>query len=217
MPTQSDRVALTTGGTGEAAAECEAAAEDAKMSDLWDFNKPYLSNLLIMMLCWQALGFTNTLVSFEMKYLEGDIFINSYTAALAETIAKLGAGVVLVQLGTKPLFAAAFLIAFAGSLNLLNLTEGSDPFLASVFIMMTKFGVSMGWVAACMCLIELFPASLVATAFGLCNVAAKLVCMVAPIVAEVKPPTPMMIVAVITAFAGLLSQKFKLQNQLKEV
>ena len=198
-----DKVALTTGGTGEAAEE--AVEEENKISDMWDISKPYLPNLLIMMICWQALGFTNTLVSFEMKYLEGDIFINSYTAALAEAVAKLGAGVVLVRLGTKPLFATAFLIAFCGAFNLLYMSDGIDPFLASIFIMMTKFGVSMGWVAACMCLIELFPASLVATAFGICNVAVKIVCMVAPIMAEVDPPTPMLIVAVITACAGLLS------------
>jgi len=148
-----------------------------------------------------------------MKYLEGDIFINSFTAAMAETVAKLGAGVLLVKFGTKPLFGAAFLIAFAGASNLLYLTEGADPMLTSTFIMMTKFGVSMGWVAACMCLIELFPASLVATAFGLCNVSNKLVCMVAPIIAEVEPPTPMFIVAVITALAGVLSQKFKLRHE----
>ena len=187
------------------------------MGDMWDPRKPYIGNLLIMMLCWQALGFTNTLVSFEMKYLEGDIFLNSFTAAFAETVAKLGAGVLLVKFGSKPLFAAAFLIAFMGATNLLLLHEGADAILASAFIMMTKFGVSMGWVAACMCLIELFPASLVATAFGLCNVSNKLVCMVAPIVAEVEPPTPMFIVSIITAIAGLLSQKFKLKGEsLKE-
>jgi len=72
-----------------------------------------------MMLTWQALGFTYTLVSFEMKYLQGDIFTNSYTSALAETVAKLGAGVVLMRLGTKTLFAMAFGIAFLGSFSLL--------------------------------------------------------------------------------------------------
>jgi hypothetical protein len=71
--------------------------------------------------------------------------------------------------------------------------------------MMTKFGVSMGWVAACLCLIELFPASLVATAFGICNVSCKLVAMIATIVAEIEPPTPMFIVAIVTFIAGFLT------------
>ena len=229
----SQRVSLSTGGTGESNAQGvvsnqqltedeeqkEDEDEEANTSDLWDMQKPYLPNLLIMMLCWQALGFTNTLVSFEMKYLDGDIFINSYTAALAEAVAKLGAGVVLVRLGSKPLFAAAFLIAFIGAFNLVYLASGADPILASIFIMMTKFGVSMGWVAACMCLIELFPSRFVATAFGFCNVSCKLVAMIAPIVAEIKPPLPMFIVAIITAIAGLLAQKLQLRvrsESLKE-
>ena len=72
-----------------------------------------------MALTWQALGFTYILVSFELKYLPGDIFTNSYTSAVAEIIAKLGAGVVLMRLGMKPLFAAAFFIAFMGAFNLL--------------------------------------------------------------------------------------------------
>lgn len=74
---------------------------------------------MIMTLTWQALGFTYTLVSFELKYLQGDIFMNSYNSAIAEIIAKLGAGVVLVRMGVKPLFAAAFFIAFLGAINLL--------------------------------------------------------------------------------------------------
>ena len=123
------------------------------MSDLWDPRKPYLRNLLIMALTWQALGFTYTLVSFELKYLPGDIFSNSYTSAVAEIIAKLGAGVVLMRLGMKPLFAAAFFIAFMGAFNLLQLSEHADPLSASMLIMMTKFGVSMGWVAAIITLI----------------------------------------------------------------
>ena len=80
----------------------------------------------------------------------------------------------------------------------------------SMLIMMTKFGVSMGWVPATLCLIDLFPSSLVATAFGICNVMNKLATMTAPMVAEVAPPTPMIIVAIITSIAGLLSQKFRL-------
>ena len=134
--------------------------------------------------------------------------MNSYASAGADIVAKLMAGVVLLRLGMKPLFAIAFLLAFTGSFNLLQLSEHADPLYASVYIMLTKFGVSMGWVAACLCLIELFPASLVATAFGICNVCNKLASMTAPLVAEVEPPTPMLIVAIITAIAGLLTQKF---------
>lgn len=147
-----------------------------------------------------------------MKYLQGDIFFNSYNSALAEAVAKIGAGVVLMRMGTKPLFAMAFMIAFLGSFSLLQLQDDENPILVAVFIMMTKFGVSMGWVAACLCLIELFPASLVATAFGICNVSNKLVCMIAPIVAEIAPPTPMFIVAIVTFMAGFLTQKFQLNK-----
>ena len=82
-------------------------------------DKPYFFNLLIMMLTWQALGFTYTLVSFELKYLPGDIFSNSYTSAIAEIFAKLGAGVVLLRVGMKPLFALSFFISFMGAFNLL--------------------------------------------------------------------------------------------------
>ena len=110
----------STGGTGVEGGErgTEVIAE-AKISDLWDPKKPYLRNLLIMTMTWQALGFTYSLISFELKYLPGDIFSNSYTSAVAEIIAKLGAGVVLMRMGMKPLFAAAFFIAFIGAFNML--------------------------------------------------------------------------------------------------
>lgn len=83
---------------------------------------------------------------------------------------------------------------------------------ASILIMMTKFGVSMGWVAASLSMIELFPSSLVATAFGICNVMNKSVAMIAPLVAEMPPPTPMLIVVTVTALAGVFTQQFRLNK-----
>ena len=184
---------------------------EAKISDLWDPRKPYLRNLLIMTLTWQALGFTYSLISFELKYLPGDIFSNSYTSAVAEIVAKLGAGVVLMRLGMKPLFGLAFFISFLGAFNMVQLSSGQvDPLYASILIMMTKFGVSMGWVAAIICVIQLFPSNLAATAFGICNVCNKLASMTSPMVAEIAQPTPMIIVAVVTAVMGVLTQKFEL-------
>ena len=164
-----------------------------------------------MTLTWQALGFAYTLVSFELKYLPGDIYSNSYTSAIAEIIAKLGAGFILMRVGFKPLFVLAFLISFMGAFNLLQTGSDTDPMVASVLVMMTKFGVSMGWVAAILLTIELFPSSLVATAYGICNVLNKLVSMIAPLVAEIAPPTPMIIVAIITTIAGFLTQKFQIK------
>ena len=178
--------------------------------DLFDYKKPYLTNLVIMMLTWSALGFSYTLVAFELKYLDGDIFLNSYTVGLAETVARLLAGVILLRYGIKPLFAGAFSISVVGSITLVYMGGAGGSLATSFNIMMTKFGVGMGWVAAFLSAIEIFPSELTGLVFGICNVCNKLVSLTAPMVAEMEPPTPLAMVAIVCTAATLLSQKFNL-------
>ena len=52
---------------------------------------------------------------------------------------------------------------------------------------------------------QIFPAIFAGTAFGLCNLGAKLATILAPMLAEVNPPAPMIIFVCTALLAGVLS------------
>jgi hypothetical protein len=50
----------------------------------------------------------------------------------------------------------------------------------------------------------LFPAIFAGTAFGICNIAAKISTILAPILAEFTPPLPMIIFTILTSMGAIL-------------
>jgi hypothetical protein len=51
----------------------------------------------------------------------------------------------------------------------------------------------------------LFPSIFAGTAFGFCNAGAKFSTIFSPMLAEVNPPTPMIVLSVLTSSAAVLS------------
>lgn len=58
-----------------------------------------LSNLLIFVFLFCAASFNYYLLNFFLKYMKGDIFINSIVSSLAETVAHIIAGLIVLKIG----------------------------------------------------------------------------------------------------------------------
>ena len=168
-------------------------------------DKTNLRNLLIMIYAWSTLAFGYFLVNFELKYLQGDIYKNAYTSSVAEIIAKLIGGIVLVKFGLKPIFAFCFTIACIGAVALIFVTDAND-WIISMLVMGAKFGISMGWVGCYMGMILLFKTTLVGAAMGCCNVICRLAAMAAPLIAELDAPIPMITIGVLTIIGAVITQ-----------
>jgi hypothetical protein len=52
---------------------------------------------------------------------------------------------------------------------------------------------------------QIFPAIFAGTAFGICNLVAKIATIFSPYMAEVNPPIPMIIFSALATVAGLLA------------
>lgn len=137
---------------------------------------------------------------FILKYLGGDIFINSYTQASAELISKLSVGPLILQLGLRRLFLMAFGI---GTVGALLLCFGNNVTIA-VFI--AKFGFCQAWPTNFLSIPLLFPTSLNATSMSICNGFAIIMTVLSPIVAEIDPPIPMILLTISATVAMCLSQ-----------
>ena len=79
-----------------------------------------------------------------------------------------------------------YIISFAGMLSLL-LTTTDNEILLFIFIMGGNFGVNCAFNLVFIGTYYLFPTSIVATAFGICNIFARVATIFSPYVAEIKP------------------------------
>ena len=145
------------------------------------------------------------LLTYVLKYLGGDIFINAYTSGLAEVIAKLSVGALVFKTGLRKLFVVAFGLGTIGALLLCFDSEGGGSYVAiSVFI--AKFGFSQAFPANYFAILLLFPTVLNATSMGICNCFARVTTIMAPLAAEITPPIPMVMLTIGGVLAILLSQ-----------
>jgi len=82
-------------------------------------NKTYLLNLIIMTILWTVSSFDYYMINFQLKYIQGNVFLNSGFSSLSECIAYAVGGVMVNKMGTKKAFISAFLFSVAGSLCLI--------------------------------------------------------------------------------------------------
>ena len=146
--------------------------------------------------------------------MQGDIYKNAYTSSVAEIVAKLMGGCVLVKMGLKPIFAFCFTIACVGAVALIFVTDAND-WIISMLVMAAKFGLSMGWVGCYMGMIILFKTTLVGAAMGSCNVICRLAAMAAPLIAELEAPIPMVSIGALTIIGAILTQFIKVSKDEK--
>ena len=76
-------------------------------------------HLAFMTVVWISASFCYYLISFELKYLHGDIFKNAVTSCFSELIAIMLSGIMLDTLGFKQTLNVSYIIAFTGMLFLL--------------------------------------------------------------------------------------------------
>ncbi|TNV80510.1 hypothetical protein FGO68_gene767 [Halteria grandinella] len=184
-----------------------AVGEDQKLngtiSDLVKIRR-HLINLVILVAVWIASSFNFYLINFQLKYIQGDVFVNTLVSAISELPATILAGYLYQKIGIKITLVMMFGVAIIGSISLLSLGDNHVG-LIPVFILLAKSGVSATFNICYLANAQIFPAIFSGTAFGICNIGAKLATILAPLMAEVNPPAPMIIFTCTAALAALLS------------
>lgn len=113
------------------------------------------------------------------------------------------------KVGLRFTLVLCFTIAIAGSISLLVFVDNED--LIPVFILLAKAGVSGTFNLCYLANAQIFPAIFAGTAFGFCNMGAKLATVMAPLIAEIDAPVPMIIFTITASFAGVLSLFLRLE------
>eukprot|EP00347_Sterkiella_histriomuscorum_P020221 403338627 len=175
-------------------------------------DKHQLINLLAILIIWIVTGFTFFLINFQMKYIEGDIFINTIVSSCSEIAGYLISGIIYGKLGPKWSFIAAYLFAVAGGLFYIFLGEIYASYVP-IMILMTKFGVAASFNMVYL-VNNIFPNQHQSTILGFMNCFCRFSSAIAPQVAELNKPNPMISFCVMGALACISSLFINDQTQL---
>ncbi|CDW83769.1 solute carrier family member 5 [Stylonychia lemnae] len=163
----------------------------------------HMINLIIMVTIWIGSSFNYYLINFQLKYIKGDFFVNTITASLTEVPAYILSGILYQKLGIRIVLVSCFIISLVGGIFLLIFSNYTD--VIPVFILLARFGVSATFSICYLANATIFPTIFAGTAFGICNIFAKMATIISPMLAEVDPPVPMTVFCIVSGSAAVLS------------
>ena len=110
---------------------------------------------------------------------------------MCEIPAYFLSGFVYEKLGIKMTLIGFYGFSIFGSITYMAVITENNILIA-VMILLTKFGVSGTFNIAYLANASLFPAIFRSTTFGICNIFARVITILAPLIAETDDPFPMM-------------------------
>ncbi len=159
-----------------------------------------------MVYFWIASSFSLYLVNYSIKNLPGDFFLNNLISGISDVPVAILGGYLYHKFGLRIVLFSFFLIALFGGILLIIFSE-SNKSLVPYMIAFAKGGVKVTFDICYLGNSFLFPAIFAGTAFGFCNAGAKISTIFSPLLAEVEPPIPMIVLSILTS-SGAISSLF---------
>ena len=143
--------------------------------------------LILFAMFWTTSSFDYYLLTFLLKYIPGNIYVNTTVSCLSEITANTTSGIVMKVIGIKYSFLIAYCVATLGGLCM-TFFFSVDSAMA-VFVLLSKFGIAFAFNTAYLSTPMVFPVILTSTAFGICNVVARFSTIASPSVTRAAPFT----------------------------
>ena len=156
-------------------------------------------NLVVMTCNWLTVSFCYYLITYEMKYLPGNIFFNSYASCTAEFLSTIFYGVVLQYLGLKWGLIATNCLACTGTLLMIVWGwHAPGEWVLPILILFVKIGLNGMFFCLYLGNNMVFPTLFAVTAMGISNAIAKVATIGAPLLAEVPGTTSLWMIVGLT-------------------
>ena len=120
------------------------------------FKGDNLVNLLCMMITWFASSSLYYMISYQLKYIKGNIYINGIISSISEIIAYTLSGVIIKIFNVKLTLLLSLLIAFSGMLSLI-IVDTDNQITLGFFILGSKYGISQAFNTVYIANVKLFP------------------------------------------------------------
>lgn len=162
-------------------------------------------NLIMMVFNWCAVSFFFYLLNFFIKYMPGDIFINSIVSGLC-CFSLLIEGPIQKKFSSKFGQIMSFALGLGASILIGFFDRDTSQIaLYSLVLLVAKSGAELAFAFVTLIHLELFPTSFVVTSYGICNIFCRMVTMFAPIVAEIPNPAVPLTFLIGCSFLGTVS------------
>lgn len=139
-----------------------------------------------MVIVWCSVSQCYFLIAYEIKYIRGNVFLNAIVSQSSEIFACAFSGVLIKIFDIKTTLLVGYVLAFLG-MFLLIYYPNIDPMYYMIFILLSKFGISINFNLAFVGNQKYFPTLIVSSSFGVCAIISRLSTIVVPYLAELKP------------------------------
>lgn len=119
-------------------------------------------------------------------------------------IASAFSGYLYEKIGIKATLSSMFAVSTIGAL-LYTIVDPINNVAISLMTLTTKFGVSATFNVAYLANSHLFPTIFGSTCFGICNIFARIATIVAPEMAEIHKPLPMIVFSILSGIGIIVS------------
>jgi len=156
-------------------------------------------NLIVVIMCFVFVSFNYYMVNFFMKYVGGNIFINTLLSSISESIGNFAVSPIHKYSNTK----VSFMVMFGCSwLVALPLLVSKSSVIVAVSVFSCKFFIEGAFMMAYFVNAEVFPPLLVPFSFSIWGIMSKIATIGAPVAAEIKPrQVPIILLCVFSAIA----------------
>ena len=94
-----------------------------------------------MLIVWISASFGYYLIAYQLKYIEGNLFINYIISSFSEIFAYLTSGIFIKIFGIKNTLLVSYIISLIGMLCIIYI-KTDNSVLISIFVLGGKYGVS---------------------------------------------------------------------------
>ena len=169
--------------------------------------KIYRNNLFIMMVVWSFGSWAFFVVPFYLAEIKGNMFLMSLMTALAEIVATFICMFAIHGRDLRKALALFCGISAVGSLAVIIFTSvySGDSQLPEAFAYMFLYvGVVTTFDLVYLIVNDLFPTIFLGTSYGACNVAGRLISIMAPLAARLPGVIPLIILGIYAAICTAL-------------
>ena len=157
------------------------------MVKVWQLRR----NFMVLLVLLSACSFINYQTFFFFQYIKEDLNLTQLISQLTCTSSQLISLLIYSKIGPKWGLVLSFFISGVGSTLLMIFFDNVD--IIPIFLMMGIFGIQSSFNLCFICNIQLIPTIYASTVFGFCNVVARAVTILSPLIAEIAMPIPLIV------------------------
>jgi hypothetical protein len=165
----------------------------------------FYRNLMILIICWSTTSFTYYLSDFHLEFYEGNIYSNAVALRVSEIIGYCISLSLISRLGLKNTFKLSYYLSALAMFFYLLPLKNKTPFYYAICVLVANLGVSITFTPLFLITNSLFHTSVVSTVFGVCNMVARFLTILAPEAAEIEGDLVIYVFLVSTFISAILS------------